>query len=293
MHSDMSSSETNSAKRKTPCELPEHLHRRLNSYALAASAAGVAVLACSVPAYAAPVCKTLHVSLVNTDTYALNPAHQQVPPFNIAETWKDVSSLTTTFWNRGFFIPNWPGAMALLGAKNLPADVPSGASIGPGGRFGKGQSYGLLFTYGPGGGGTLHHHKGNLQLQQINYIGFEFPLAGENHYGWVRLRVTFKLGGDGAIGTMHIHSYGHETTPNTAIHAGQCSVPEQASEPSAKPAHSASRKPIMTRKLKVPDEIVSIEQPKPAAFTAPTPEPATLGLLAIGSHGLSIWRREK
>ena len=29
-----------------------------------------------------------------------------------------------------------------------------------------------------------------------------------------------------------------------------------------------------------------------AVFSAPTPEPATLGLLAMGAPGLSIWRRE-
>jgi len=36
-----------------------------------------------------------------------------------------------------------------------------------------------------------------------------------------------------------------------------------------------------------------IEQPSPAARTAPTPEPVTLGALALGAPGLSIWRRKR
>jgi hypothetical protein len=240
MRSDLNRSETNSARRKTPRELPEHLRQRLNGYALAAGAAGVAVLACSVPADAAPVCKTVHVSSVATDTYAFNPADQRVAPFNMAVTYNNVSSLTFGWWNRAFFIPNSAGAMTLLAAKDLPADVRSGESIGPGGHFGKGQSYGLLFTYGPLFGGTLGHHKGNLQFGPANYIGFKFSRSGETLYGWVRLRVSFGGTGDGRYGTMHIHSYGYETTPNKAIRAGQCSATGQASEPNAKPDRSAS-----------------------------------------------------
>lgn len=282
MHSGISRSRTNSAKRKTPSELPEHLHRRLNSYALAGSAAGVAILACSIPVDAAPVCKTVYVKLVGTDTYALNPAHQLIPPFNVAETWKDVSSLTTTFWNRGFFIPNWPGARALLASNNLPADVRSGASIGPGEHFGKGQSYGLLFTYGPGGGGTLHHHKGNLQLRQINYIGFEFSLAEESHYGWMRLRITFEPGGDGAIGTMHIHSYGYETTPNKAIHAGQCSASQLSPDLLPVAGHITVTK---RRNYTSPGTVCT--------SNSASLKPASLGLLALGASGLLLWRRKE
>jgi hypothetical protein len=285
MHPGANRPETNSAKWKTPRELPEQLHHRLNSYALAAGAAGVAILACSVPVDAAPVCTKLHIDLVGTDTYALNPAHQRVPPFNVVETYNNVSSLPGAFWNRGFFIPNWAGAMPLLGAKNLPADVRFGASIGPGGNFAKGPSYGMLFTYGPPGHGTLHHHKGNLHFGQLNYIGFKFGVAGQSHYGWVRLKVTFKPRTDGKMGIMHLDAYGYETTQDTAIHAGQCSEPEQARGPDTQPVHSAGRKLVIAGKAKGPDNLSSL--------AASAPQPATLGLLALGSRGLAIWRREE
>jgi hypothetical protein len=293
MQSNMSRSGTRTAKWNTPCELPVHLHRRLNGYALAAGAAGVAVLACSTPAHATPVCKTVDIRLVGTGTYALNPAQQRVPPFNIAETYNNVSSLPGAFWNRGFFIPNWAGAMPLLGANDLPADVHSGASIGPGGNFAKGPSYGMLFTYGPPGSGTFKHHKGNLQLGQFNYIGFRFGEAGESHYGWVRIKVTFKLRTDGKMGVMLLDGYGYETTPNTGIHAGQCSVPEHASETSAKPTQSASLNAAVAADVKGHHDERKAEQIGPSSVAGHASRSATLGLLATGAPGLAIWRREE
>ncbi len=292
MDSGANRSATNSTKWKTSRELPEELHRRLNSYARAVGAAGVAILACSVPVDAAPVCKKLHIDLVGTGTYALNPAHQRVPPFNIAETYNNVSSLIFGWWNRGFFVPNWAGAIPLLGANNLPADVRSGASIGPGGNFAKGPSYGMLFTFGPLGNGTFNHHKGNLQFGQVNYVGFKFGVAGESHYGWVRIKVTFKSRTDGKMGTMDIQGYGYEGTPNAAIRAGQCSEPEQTSVSDAKPPHFVGRKPVIARETKGAVDELSVRQTSPSSRTTPTPESAVLGTLALGSPGLVIWRRE-
>jgi len=140
------------------------LFDRLNAYALSASAAGVATLACSIPADAAPACKMLSVDLLGNETYAFNPADQEIAPFNIAQTFVDVSSLSLAFWNRGFFTPNLPGAEVLLGANAIPAELPAGAVIGSSAQFGKGRSYGLLFTYGPSGGGTMSRHRGNLKF---------------------------------------------------------------------------------------------------------------------------------
>jgi len=235
-------------------QLSESLQHRLSAYAIAAGAAGVSVLACSVPADAAPICTTLSVKLVSVETYALNPAGQMLPPFNIAQTFENVSSLSNTFWNRGFFTPNSVGANALLGAKGLPANLVSGASIGPAGQFGKGQSYGLLFSYGPNNNGGYSHHRGNLKFgKTIDLVGFKFSLAGKTHYGWIRMQIT--LGPGGGFNTTatftHILGYGYESTPDTAILAGSCT-----------------------------------------AARGDNVAPASLGVLALGSEGLPLWRRK-
>jgi hypothetical protein len=217
---------------RTPINLSEAMQQRLQSYALAAGAAGVAAMACSLPAEAAPVCKDLALRLFYADTYAFNPAAQRIAPFNIAQTTFNYSSSTSArfySWNRAFFTPNSAGAKVLRTVNNYPANIASGASIGPGGQFGKGESYGMLFTYGiglrfgPRGHGTLLKHRGNFNLQQINYVGFQFSNSGKVHYGWARLRVTFEKN-QGKHTILHVLGYGYETNPDTAITAGSCSA---------------------------------------------------------------------
>lgn len=273
------------ARARKPSELPGPLHRHLNSYALAASAAGVTLLACSVPAGAAPVCKNLAVTLAGTDTYSLNPASQRFAPFNIAHTFDNISSLTYAFWNRGFLTPNSARAMELLGAKGFPAALASGSSIGPGGRFGRGKSYGMLFSYGPLNSGTKKHHQGNFQFGQANYFGFRFSISGEDHYGWVRLKVTFGQGFDGTATFIHIRGYGYETTPNTAIRAGQCS-----SEPSLSALPISNDYGIRSVRSETQQNgsIASVARPISRISRS-----ASLGLLAVGALGLRLWRRKE
>jgi len=49
-------------------------------------------------------------------------------------------------------------------------------------------------------------------------------------------------------------------------------------------------KAIITGETKGPDD-GTVGQPAPAALSAPMPPPVTLGLLALGSPTLSVWRR--
>jgi len=236
-------------------------------------AIAVAVLACAMPAEAAPVCKTLTAQLTRTSTFPLYLIDPAVAPLNIAQgTNSSFRSGTLTgigtimWWNRGFVTPNTAGAKVLLGADELPAALASGAEIGPGGDFGKGASYGLLFTYGKGhfsyrGGGTKLRHAGNLNLTQNNYVGFEFTESGALHYGWARLSVTFKTvsGGNVTHTVVHILGYGYESTPNTAIAAGSCSETNKSDA-------SATR------------------------GSAANARSATLGMLALGKEGVASWR---
>ena len=268
-----------------PCNLPEPLQRRLSGYALAASAAGVALLACSVPAGAVPVCKNLAVTLAGTDTYALDPASQRFAPFNIAHTFDNISSLTSYFWNRGFLTPNSAHAVELLGTNGFPAALASGASIGPDGHFGRGKSSGMLFSFGPLNGGTKKHHQGNFRFGQTNYFGFRFSISGEDHYGWVRLKVTFGRGFDGTATFIHVRGYGYETTANTAIRAGQCSSETSLS---VLPISNGNRIRGAGPETQRNGSIASV-----AREISRNPRSASLGLLALGAWGLRLWRRKE
>jgi hypothetical protein len=219
--------------------LSEPLSNKLNAYALSAGAAGVAVLACAMPADGTVICKTTSAELAQTTSVPLSPTGRGVAPFNIAQSTNSTfRSFTTTgvgtwmWWNRGFFTPNSVGANVLL-SNGIPADVASGAEIGPGSQFGKGSSYGLLFTYGRGrysahGGGTKQTHKGNLSLVQDSFVGFQFSQAKQVHYGWARLSVSFVGGPNRTHTIIHVLGFGYEDAANTAIAAGSCTGAEQS-----------------------------------------------------------------
>jgi hypothetical protein len=89
------------------------------------------------------------------------------------------------------------------------------------------------------------------------YLGLKFTLKGQTHYGWARLTVQ-------ALGRAFIKAtltgYAYETIPNKTILAGHTKGPEEIAE---------------------------------ASLTTLAPNPATLGLLATGAPGLSIWRRKE
>jgi hypothetical protein len=89
------------------------------------------------------------------------------------------------------------------------------------------------------------------------YLGVKFKIGGKFHYGWTRITVT--TGPRGFTG-MILTGYAYETIAGKSIIAGATKGPEDA-ESSATPS-------------------------------TPSSEPTTLGVLALGAPGLSIWRRE-
>ena len=86
------------------------------------------------------------------------------------------------------------------------------------------------------------------------YLGVRFLINGQTHYGWVRLTVTTEPRGFSA----EITAYAYETTPNKRILAG-------LSETSAAGM--------------LPPQEIQKAQP-------------SLGMLALGTDGLSLWREE-
>jgi hypothetical protein len=92
-------------------------------------------------------------------------------------------------------------------------------------------------------------------LDGQRYLGLKFVVDGKTHYAWARLKIDKEF--------YTLTGYAYETIPN---------------------------KPIITGATKGTDDVP--EGPD-AAVTMPGPEPASLGALALGAPGLSIWRREE
>ncbi len=135
-----------------------------------------------------------------------------------------------------------------------------GVPVGPGEKFrsGSGGTYGwgvfmaAAFEY------SVTSFGGPWANAVNRYLGLKFVIAGQTHYGWARLSVGDWLGG----GKVVLTGYAYETTPNTNIIEGHISGPEKASNFA------------------------------PADALAAPAQPLTLGMLARGADGLSIWRRE-
>jgi hypothetical protein len=108
-----------------------------------------------------------------------------------------------------------------------------------------------------GGAGSLCPWGRGVSVQ---YLGLKFLIKGKIHFGWARLGSFLFFPKPAATLT----GYAYETIPNKRIATGRTKGPDDA----------------------------SIEEPN-AALALPTPEPATLGALAMGAPGLSIWRRKE
>jgi hypothetical protein len=101
------------------------------------------------------------------------------------------------------------------------------------------------------------HPAGSHWCNLKRYLGLSFKIHGKTHYGWARISMESAGGRIKAL----VVGYAYETIAGKAIIAGATSGPDDA-EPAA-------------------------------SFSTPIPEPATLGALAMGAPGLSIWRREE
>jgi hypothetical protein len=156
------------------------------------------------------------------------------------------------------------GFELLLGKGNLILSngkaLSHGAPIGPGDKFTSNTSYGGVILAVAGQYGSKSWFFGEWAPGINKYLGFKFLVDGEVHYGWARLKVTdwFKPNG-----VVQLEGYAYETIARKGLPAGLV----QQSE--ALPAMGTE---MLT------------------AYAAPA---ANLGMLAAGSAGLEMWRREE
>jgi hypothetical protein len=208
--------------------LSEALDKRLASYAAAASAAGVGprarapaaaeviaratgavgagLLLSAGPASARIVYTPAYINFVRTTTFALDLNHDGIEDFRF-----DFHPFNTCCDNLSFMsvFPAQVGNAALGNIQGLlsarfggpftcraASALPAGHSIGPGGRFGAYQtmvgeyaffSYGSVDPKSP----VSILHCGNWLDAQGRFLGFEFTVQGQKHFGWARLNTLF------------------------------------------------------------------------------------------------------
>jgi hypothetical protein len=249
-----------SGPRKT-ANLSQSVHYQLNMYTLAASTAGVAILALAQPASAKVIYTPANIHLGPTMNYNLDLNHDGMPDFNVSMyyTANTQNGTGTRFYDmfvRGLQKPN----AAVVGNNGFARAFRPGITIGPKQVFGP-ATLGT-FMAGCKIGPQSRTSKGPWLNVKNRYLGLRFMIHGKLHYGWARFTTT------ACPINATLTGYAYETITN---------------------------KPILTGRTTGTDEVgTSVEVPRPSTLIVPTSSrSASLGLLALGSPALSIWRREE
>ena len=239
--------------------------QRLNLYSLAATAAGVGLLALAQPSEAEIIYTKAHRVINPNTTIKLDLNHDGIADFSLKDTF------STTFYSsfgrlsalpigqtnqiRGHTVSQRAYASALF----------AGAHVGPKGQFlpGTGQMAATSFLGGlhPQVSGVCTGPWANVTHR---YLGLKFVITGKVHFGWARLNVTCSA--QGSTVSALLTGYAYETVPNRRIVTGK--------EKGDGDIDNASRQ--------------SRTSPGPSAL-----QPASLGRLAQGAAGLTAWRAKQ
>jgi hypothetical protein len=258
-----------SPRSRETASLSDSVHHQLTMYALAASAVGVGVLALVQSAEAKIVYTPANIPInVGGGLVALDLNHDGINDFQFTDTFvveKRQGRLPSDAFSFSYLgvapVQKSNRVYAVKSDGQLcAAAVPKGRTVGPHSPFQPGDSS-LVMAFGSNGGAASCPWR----PVKTACLGVKFVIKGKVHFGWARIKRTAPMyAGFPAI----ITGYAYETIPD---------------------------KPIITGKTKGPDEFKEFDSDPSASLTAPIadkPQSATLGALAMGSPGLSIWRRE-
>jgi hypothetical protein len=244
-----------SPKNRSASSLNHALDHKLFGYAAAASAAGVSLLAL-VPASQAEIVFTPANQLIALHhPLNLDLNNDGVTDFTLGDILEVCIETTNArrapecseFTDQWLYVRG-SGSNKIVTGHSYASALPVRTKVGPGDKFGAQESLQFCSTQN----GTFEHSAGPWLNVKNLYLGLQFTVDGEIHYGWARLNVSTnkKTCATKALLT----GYAYETEPNT---------------------------PITTGKLSGTGEVGAVERPE-----------ATLGALALGSTGLEAWRRE-
>jgi hypothetical protein len=263
---------------RKPVFLPQSIHHQLKMYASAACGAGVSLLAVVQPAeYMLPIGASFACAIALTQAVegkiVYTPAnvvirgsyyHNRFDLNNDGKT--DIAFGQSCFWRLGehgcgMDAKPAPGNGVEEGDKSShgwAAALKAGSNIRHGKQFNQAATVIMANSAEIGG---HHFQDGYWFYTQARYLGLAFQINGKTHYGWMRLKNSSPHGAT-------LTGYAYETIPGKSIKAGQKKEGDNPANENFGPD---------------------------ASLTSPIPDipnPATLGALALGAPGLSIWRRE-
>jgi hypothetical protein len=256
-----------SGPRKT-ANLSASINQQLNAYALTAAAAGVGLLALAPPAEGKIIYTQTHAKVVSGKALPLDLNHDGIVDFNLVAQGSFIGNIVYSLAvcqfthgtsNGGVRCQSSFSTNLIRNVGVFAAALRPGAEIQDGKRFrAKGVILGKIersesHTYWQGA--WFNGGKG----VKNRYLGLKFKIKGRVHFGWARMTITTTSHNYTAILT----GYAYETVPGKGIVAGRTKDTDQS----------------------------NVEQSHATSVT-PTLEP-TLGALAMGAPGRSIWQRKE
>ena len=183
------------------------LEHRLSGYALAASAAGVGMLALAQPAEAKIVYTQADRKIKPGDSFRLDLNHDGVTDFTLTDSLHRYSAF-------GFatLLLKSPEGNGVQGGSNYAFALNRGARIGPRLPF-----YGKQMEYVHWDVDSGYYYHGNWLNLSNRYLGVKFKIHAKAHYGWARLNVKAQ----GLTINAVLTGYAYETIPDKSIIAGK------------------------------------------------------------------------
>jgi hypothetical protein len=242
--------------------LAKDFDRHLSIYSASAVMAGVGLLALVQPAEGEIVVTHVNIPICGS-TIDLNKDGK--PDFSFPCY---ASQYEHSFYVKMMVAP-LTGGKAVGGARAsagpYASALSSGAKIGPSAHFSSSVGIEQLQVERSGGGQSISSTSAYSLVGQwgnkgSRYLGVKFLIQGQTHYGWIRMSVTRPNHHAQSLNGT-ITEFAYETTANKAITAGATK-----------------------------DDSASAKQPDKGPQK---PKGASLGILALGTEGIPMWRREK
>jgi hypothetical protein len=208
-----------SRKNLSPVSLSHRLDHKLFGYAAAASAAGVSILALAQPSQAEIVYTPTHQTV--RGPLALDLNNDGITDFTINNLVSSCSTGPDCILQNLVVSPNQPNRVwVTYGGLSFAQALPLGEKVGPTDKFGS------IFVQMDRCKATRSsfYLSGSWPETNNRYLGLEFSIDGQTHFGWARLSV--KIAGRYCKVAAVLTGYAYETVPGVPIRTGNTGADE-------------------------------------------------------------------
>jgi hypothetical protein len=229
------------------------LTTRLAEYSAAAGATAAGLLLMAIQADARVIYTPANITIGNQQALYIDVDNDGITDFGVKDADIFVQGAGLTCDSLTVKGKHGGNIVESSGSLGYAARLPFRAVIGPK----RGFRNSLVMGYSGAPVVTCSLRRGPWEAfghPVEGFLGLQFPIRGELHYGWAAFTVS---SGDGATATLT--GYAYETVPGKGLKAGQ--------------THN-------TDSITDSNDVGQMR-------------PSTLGALAAGARGLDVWRREE